>query len=202
MLTGPCRAGSSGSTGAAPSPIWWRAVRTATLVTHKLLSENPERYRDAAPAGHPRAAGRGGGRADPGCRDRRGQDGHDGRDQRAAGAQGRAHGCWRSRRVSATRCASATRTGPKLFARHIVLPELLYERVVEVDERVTAEGEVLRPARSRGRRARISRRRYRAGHPLGRRSCSCTAIAITAHERRRPTLAREWASPRSRPAMR
>ncbi|HEV2547769.1 MAG TPA: hydantoinase B/oxoprolinase family protein, partial [Stellaceae bacterium] len=33
---------------------------------------------------------------------------------------------------------------PKLFARHIVLPEQLYERVVEVEERVTAEGEVLR----------------------------------------------------------
>ena len=27
-----------------------------TLVTHKLLSENPERYRDAAVARHPRAA--------------------------------------------------------------------------------------------------------------------------------------------------
>ncbi|MFD0373800.1 hydantoinase B/oxoprolinase family protein [Streptomyces sp. NPDC127112] len=34
---------------------------------------------------------------------------------------------------------------PHLFAREIVLPEALYERVVEVDERVTAEGEVLRP---------------------------------------------------------
>jgi len=34
---------------------------------------------------------------------------------------------------------------PKLFDRHIVKPELLYERVVEVAERVTAEGEVLTP---------------------------------------------------------
>src|SRR5579875_4020045 len=33
---------------------------------------------------------------------------------------------------------------PKLFERHIVLPELLYEQVIEVDERVTAQGEVLR----------------------------------------------------------
>ncbi|HXM85628.1 MAG TPA: hydantoinase B/oxoprolinase family protein [Stellaceae bacterium] len=33
---------------------------------------------------------------------------------------------------------------PKLFERHIVLPDLVYERVVEIDERVTAEGEVLR----------------------------------------------------------
>jgi len=34
---------------------------------------------------------------------------------------------------------------PRLFDRRIVLPELLYEAVVEIDERVTAEGEVLRP---------------------------------------------------------
>ncbi|MEU0471872.1 hydantoinase B/oxoprolinase family protein [Streptomyces olivaceus] len=33
---------------------------------------------------------------------------------------------------------------PDLFAREIELPEALYERVIEVDERVTAEGEVLR----------------------------------------------------------
>ncbi|MBD2154351.1 hydantoinase B/oxoprolinase family protein [Leptolyngbya sp. FACHB-16] len=32
---------------------------------------------------------------------------------------------------------------PDIFARHIVLPEMLYERVIEVDERVTAQGEVL-----------------------------------------------------------
>ena len=33
---------------------------------------------------------------------------------------------------------------PRIFDRHIVLPEMLYERVVEVDERITAEGTVLR----------------------------------------------------------
>ena len=32
---------------------------------------------------------------------------------------------------------------PRLFDRHIELPELLYERVVEADERVSSEGEVL-----------------------------------------------------------
>ncbi len=32
---------------------------------------------------------------------------------------------------------------PDIFARQIVLPEMLYEQVVEVNERVTAEGEVL-----------------------------------------------------------
>ncbi|HEY4124481.1 MAG TPA: hydantoinase B/oxoprolinase family protein [Rhizomicrobium sp.] len=34
---------------------------------------------------------------------------------------------------------------PKLFALKIELPEMLYARVVEADERVTAEGEVLHP---------------------------------------------------------
>src|SRR3954469_19315180 len=34
---------------------------------------------------------------------------------------------------------------PDIFARRIVLPEALYSRVIEVDERVTAEGEMLRP---------------------------------------------------------
>src|SRR3954466_7202783 len=32
---------------------------------------------------------------------------------------------------------------PEIFARHIVLPTMLYERVVEIDERVGVDGEVL-----------------------------------------------------------
>ena len=34
---------------------------------------------------------------------------------------------------------------PRLFDRHIVLPELLYASVIEIDERVGAHGELLRP---------------------------------------------------------
>jgi 5-oxoprolinase (ATP-hydrolysing) len=34
---------------------------------------------------------------------------------------------------------------PEIFARHIVLPTMLYERVVEIDERVSVDGEVLVP---------------------------------------------------------
>ena len=75
-------------------------------------------------------------RADPGRADRCGQDGHDGRHQRAAGAQGRADRAGDHRGF-----ADALRIGyqnrPDIFARSIVLPELLYERVVEIDERVT-----------------------------------------------------------------
>jgi len=34
---------------------------------------------------------------------------------------------------------------PKLFVRHIELPSLLYEEVVEIDERVAADGSIVRP---------------------------------------------------------
>jgi 5-oxoprolinase (ATP-hydrolysing) len=43
----------------------------------------------------------------------------------------------------ALRIASQAR--PRLFDRHIVLPELLYERVIEADERIGAHGEDLVP---------------------------------------------------------
>src|SRR5258708_21514034 len=34
---------------------------------------------------------------------------------------------------------------PRIFDRHIVLPSQLYDRVIEVGERVSADGEVIRP---------------------------------------------------------
>ena len=54
----------------------------------------------------------GAGRADPGERDRRGQDGHHGRDQRPARAPRRADHARDHRAASATRCASATSIAP------------------------------------------------------------------------------------------
>ena len=93
-----------------------------TLVTHKLLSENPERYRDAAVQGIRDLLGLAAGAPIPAERDRGGQDGHDGRDQRAARAQGRAHGAGHHARLRATRCASATRTGRSSSSASIELP--------------------------------------------------------------------------------
>ena len=61
--------------------------------------------------GHPRPARPCKRRANPRRPGRRGEDGHDRRDQCAAGAQGRPHACCSPPRVSATRCASATRRG-------------------------------------------------------------------------------------------
>ena len=39
----------------------------------------------------------------------------------------------------------ATQSRPRIFDRHIVLPELLYQQIVEIDERVGARGDVLAP---------------------------------------------------------
>lgn len=114
-----------------------------TLVTHKLLSENPGRYRDAAVAGIrvllgvPAAAPipsdqidvvrMGTTVATNALLERKGD--------RTALVITRGF-------RDALRIAYQNR--PRIFDRHIVLPELLHERVVEVDERVTAEGTILR----------------------------------------------------------
>ena len=52
---------------------------------------------------------------------------------------------WSSPGGSATRCGSATRTGRASSPAQIILPELLYSRVIEVTERVSAHGEVIVP---------------------------------------------------------
>jgi 5-oxoprolinase (ATP-hydrolysing) len=44
---------------------------------------------------------------------------------------------------------------PEIFARHIVLPSMLYERVIEIDERVTVDGDVLVPLEEAAARASL-----------------------------------------------
>ncbi len=56
------------------------------LITHKLLSDNPERYRDAAVQGIRELLGVPAGEPIPQASDCGNQDGHDGGDQRAARA--------------------------------------------------------------------------------------------------------------------
>ena len=78
---------------------------------------------------------------------------------------------------------------PKLFARRIVLPELLYERVAEVRQRISAHGEILIPFESASARASLEDA-YNAG---------IRAVAIVflhgyrypEHERQAAELARE-----------
>ncbi|MBC7600377.1 MAG: hydantoinase B/oxoprolinase family protein, partial [Polaromonas sp.] len=113
-----------------------------TLVTHKLLSENPEQYRDAAVAGIRHLLGLKSGepiRADLVDSVKMGTT-------VATNALLERKGeptllvTTRGFR-DALRIAYQNR--PRLFDRHIVLPELLYSAVVEAQERVGAQGEVL-----------------------------------------------------------
>src|SRR5688572_17675156 len=70
--------------------------------------------------------------------------------------------------------ADALRIGyqhrPKLFVRHIELPSMLYEQVVEIDERLGAHGDVIRPLD-----LQQAERDLRAAFDRGIRSC---AIAL------------------------
>ncbi|MGQ3028232.1 MAG: hydantoinase/oxoprolinase N-terminal domain-containing protein, partial [Ferrovibrionaceae bacterium] len=158
------------------------------LVTHKLLSENPERYRDAAlqgirdllgvPASQPIPA-----------------------DQVAAVKMGTtvATNALLERKgdrvllITTKGFADALRIGyqtrPKLFALQIVLPEMLYERVIEVDERVTNDGRVLKAPDLGQVEAEL-----RAAHAEGIRACAVLFMhgyRHPAHETAVAALARQ-----------
>ena len=133
------------------------------LVTHKLLSENPERYRDAAVHGIRELLGLRAGRADSrSTRSTPSRWAPRSPPTRCSSARASAR-CSSSRAASPTRCASRYQNRPKLFVRHIELPTLLYERVVEVDERIGAHGEVVRPLDVAAAETRAARTRSRDG---------------------------------------
>src|SRR3954462_1143109 len=112
-----------------------------TLTAHKLLSENPEAYKDAAvqgirdllglkkgepiPAGRVGAVKMGTTVATNALLERKGD---------------------RTLLVTTKGFRDARRVGyqnrQRIFAKHIIKPEMLFERVVEVDERVLADGTV------------------------------------------------------------
>ena len=114
------------------------------LVTHKLLSENPEAYRDAAVHGIRHLLGLAPGEAIP-----------DGRIAAVKMGTTVATNALLERKGDRTLLLitkgfrDALRIGyqarPKIFAKHIIKPDMLYERVVEVDERVRADGTIERP---------------------------------------------------------
>jgi 5-oxoprolinase (ATP-hydrolysing) len=77
---------------------------------------------------------------------------------------------------------------PRLFDRHIVLPELLYERVVEADERIGADGTVLQPLD-----AAALPRDLQAAFDAGLRACAVVFMhgwRHAAHEQATAALAR------------
>ncbi|GIK49422.1 MAG: 5-oxoprolinase [Alphaproteobacteria bacterium] len=78
---------------------------------------------------------------------------------------------------------------PEIFARHIVKPDLLYKRVVEIRERVSAEGEVLRPLDEAHARAEL-----RKAFASGSRAIAIACLhgwAYPQHEQRLAEIARE-----------
>ncbi|MGH3521159.1 MAG: hydantoinase B/oxoprolinase family protein [Haloechinothrix sp.] len=113
------------------------------LVTHKLLSENPARYSDAAVAGIRTLLDLGSDEPVPAAQVTQVRMGTTVATNALLERKGE-----RTALVITKGFADALRIGyqdrPRIFARHIELAELLYERVIEVDQRVTAQGEVLR----------------------------------------------------------
>src|SRR5690606_11413711 len=152
-------------------------------IVRKLLSENPERYDDAAVAGITAILDHAGGGAIEAIKmgttvatnallERKGEP---------------------VVLAITAGLGDALRIGhqarPELFALHIRLPEPLYRRVVEVDERVTAEGEVLRPLDLKRARADLQ-----AAHDEGFRAIAIVLMhgwRWSAHEAALAALARE-----------
>ena len=114
------------------------------LLTHKLLSENPEHYRDAAIAGIRRLLGLADDAPVPVDRIEAVKMGTTVATNALLERKGEPTALAVTRGFrDALRIAYQNR--PRLFDRHIVLPELLYSDVVEIDERTGAHGEVVRP---------------------------------------------------------
>src|SRR5438132_6530320 len=114
------------------------------IVTHKLLSENPERYQDDALAGIRHLLEIPDGAPIPGADIEAVKMGTTVATNALLERKGDPTvlfitGGFRD----ALRIAYQNR--PRLFDRHIVLPEMLYAKVVEVQERVGARGEVVVP---------------------------------------------------------
>ena len=135
-----------------------------SIATHKLLSENPEHYRDAALAGIRHLLGVASGAAIPAEHIAAVNMGTTVATNALLERKGDRTVLFITRGFrDALRIAYQNR--PKIFARHVVLPELLYSKAVEVEERVGARGEVLMPLD-----VERTRRALQAAHDEGYRS--------------------------------
>src|SRR5882724_4657175 len=135
-----------------------------SIATHKLLSENPEHYRDAALAGIRHLLGVASGAAIPAEHIEAVSMGTTVATNALLERKGDRTVLFITRGFrDALRIAYQNR--PKIFARHVVLPELLYSKAVEVEERVGARGEVLMPLD-----VERTRRALQAAHDEGYRS--------------------------------
>ncbi|MBC7467765.1 MAG: hydantoinase B/oxoprolinase family protein [Ramlibacter sp.] len=113
-----------------------------TLSTHKLLSDNPEQYRDAAVAGIRHLLGLQAGEPVTPAQVESVKMGTTVATNALLERKGDPTLLVTTRGFrDALRIAYQNR--PRLFDRHIVLPELLYSEVIEAQERVGAHGELL-----------------------------------------------------------
>ncbi|MDR7296961.1 5-oxoprolinase (ATP-hydrolyzing) [Pelomonas aquatica] len=158
------------------------------LHTLKLLSENPEQYRDAAVEGIRRLLGL--------------QPGELITAERVACVKMGttvATNALLERRGDRTLLVTtagfrdalriATQARPRLFERHIQLPELLYERVIEARERCDAQGQEIEPLDEAA-----LRRELQAAHAAGLRACAIVFLhgwRAPAHELAAKALALE-----------
>ncbi|ROZ76558.1 hydantoinase B/oxoprolinase family protein [Ramlibacter sp. WS9] len=159
-----------------------------SLLTHKLLSENPEQYKDAAVAGIRHLLGLKPGQpvtpdvvecvkmgttvATNALLERKGEP------TLLVTTKG-----FRD----ALRIAYQNR--PRLFDRNIVLPELLYSSVIEAQERVAAQGEVLQPLDET-----LLRKELQAAYEQGLRSMAIVFMhgyRFTDHEQAAKRIAKE-----------
>ncbi len=159
-----------------------------TLVTHKLLSENPEQYRDAAVAGIRHLLGLKAGEAVSPEQVECVKMGTTVATNALLERKGEPTLLVTTRGFrDALRIAYQNR--PRLFDRQIVLPELLYERVVEACERMGAHGEVVEPLDEAHLRERLW-----AAYDAGLRSVAVVFMhgyRYTDHEKAAARIARE-----------
>src|SRR5512145_1849122 len=114
------------------------------LVTHKLLSENPGRYEDAAVAAIREVLSVGNSEAIPVELIECVKMGTTVATNALLERKGERTVLFITRGFrDALRIAYQNR--PRIFDRHIVLPEMRYSRVVEIEERIGARGEVVTP---------------------------------------------------------
>ena len=158
------------------------------LVTHKLLSDNPEQYLDAAVAGIRHLLGLAPGEAVTPALVECVKMGTTVATNALLERKGEP-----TLLVTTAGFRDALRIAyqnrPRLFDRHIVLPELLYERVIEAQERMGAHGEVVQALEEEHLRERLW-----AAFDAGLRSVAIVFMhgyRYTAHEKTAERLARE-----------
>ncbi|MCE3264295.1 MAG: 5-oxoprolinase [Pseudoduganella sp.] len=159
-----------------------------SLLTHKLLSESPEHYRDAAIAGIRHLLGVAAGAPVPVAQVEAVKMGTTVATNALLERKGEPTVLAITRGFGdALRIAYQNR--PRLFERHIVLPELLYQQVVEIDERMGAHGDVVLPLDAGAARAGLQ-----AHYDRGLRSLAIVLMhgyRYSAHEAALAQIARE-----------